>query len=942
MTIPISPQLSVSPSSYDTGGTVITASVSVLNRPDYHGKPAIAGLTSITPKIVCSRTPSGVVSFAVMVSACESTCDAGNAYRDLHFEWDFGDSSGTITSVDQWNGKTVNLNNSQTGPEAAYVYKTAGTYTITLTAKGRATEGGNIISASTTSLLTVGMYFPYLGLATGGSYTLTFEGQTTAAIAYNATKTTLETALIALSNLDATNVRVTYQGCIEFFGSLAGATYTLTADFSGLTGATGIPQLRVEQASATASNVTVSDASGLTAQYFDSTYDGSNGASNGTESRPYTTIAQFSSFVLGGNNRIAYLKRGSTFTMTASIRWENGYGTIRMVAYGSGAKPIISASSTYHFEVEESYGTVSIPSKLGGDIVWEGIDYQSSSSSQMFIAYASNNGTNTYLYSRYTDFLFLDCDYTSSVGLGVASGMISAQLTNGRGRVLSNIYVFNCNLDMGQGDTQGIFTTADQWLAVVGCTFANGDENDVQPYVFDHHIYPSINGHQLYRYIEFQAGNKNFCINANAASDWNAVRYFLCDGCDVTGTQNAIDLSNSHNNYNSGRTGHFDDVVIQFNKIHSGQINSQQLGIYGNNLANITIRDNLFWDNEQTNIISSDVTKPTIYSIYRNRFRDGIVTINAGQLAYHHHNAYHINTGSSAQDVCIGFYAGASSVELWDSDNNTYYAPNATHPFYNNTGAAYVSFATWQGYGNDANGTQEDPVWDDAANGVFIDAPVVSVEWPATFSNLEYSLNGSDWFSYVNQADVSLGTSLSTFTTVYFRASSDANNATYQITATSNSASVDIAAETDQATVTGDGDFGGGSDVNSVWSLSYRRNGSDIVKHTFDWVSSGSGTATLASGLPVSGQIRRIVIIPDATAPTADYDVTLTDSDGIDVLAGQGANLSDSVSSNICSGVPLKDGTTTQVVPVTVDSVLTLNVTNAGDSKAGKVVVYVR
>lgn len=127
------------------------------------------------------------------------------------------------------------------------------------------------------------------------------------------------------------------------------------------------------------------------------------------------------------------------------------------------------------------------------------------------------------------------------------------------------------------------------------------------------------------------------------------------------------------------------------------------------------------------------------------------------------------------------------------------------------------------------------------------------------------------------------------------------------------------------------------------WSVSYRQYGTDIVKHTFDWVSDGSGNATLPSSIAVSGQIVRVVFIPSASAaPTSLYDVTLTDADSMDVLAAQGANLSATVTSHVCPGTPLKDGTTTSVLPLVVDSVLTLNVSNAGASKAGKVVVYVR
>lgn len=127
------------------------------------------------------------------------------------------------------------------------------------------------------------------------------------------------------------------------------------------------------------------------------------------------------------------------------------------------------------------------------------------------------------------------------------------------------------------------------------------------------------------------------------------------------------------------------------------------------------------------------------------------------------------------------------------------------------------------------------------------------------------------------------------------------------------------------------------------WSQNYRLNGSDVVKHVFDWVSSSGGAASVASAVPVSGAIARVVFIPSASAaPTDNYDVTLTDSDGIDVLAGQGANLDTANASSVCPGVPLKDGTTTSVLLTVVDSILTLTVANAGDTKAGKVVVYVR
>ena len=46
------------------------------------------------------------------------------------------------------------------------------------------------------------------GTPTGGTFTLTFSGQTTAGIAYNAIAGAVQTALLALSNLDTGDVTV--------------------------------------------------------------------------------------------------------------------------------------------------------------------------------------------------------------------------------------------------------------------------------------------------------------------------------------------------------------------------------------------------------------------------------------------------------------------------------------------------------------------------------------------------------------------------------------------------------------------------------------------------------------------------------------------------------------------------------------------------------------
>jgi hypothetical protein len=118
-----------------------------------------------------------------------------------------------------------------------------------------------------------------------------------------------------------------------------------------------------------------------------------------------------------------------------------------------------------------------------------------------------------------------------------------------------------------------------------------------------------------------------------------------------------------------------------------------------------------------------------------------------------------------------------------------------------------------------------------------------------------------------------------------------------------------------------------------------------VQKITLAWTSDASGNVTaIPTATWVEGELLRVVFVPNGggTAPSNLYDVLLKDENGVDVLGGQGANLSDTVVSHVCPGVPLKDGTTTSTRPSLVCGFLTLDVTNAGNAKGGTVVLYVR
>jgi len=102
------------------------------------------------------------------------------------------------------------------------------------------------------------------------------------------------------------------------------------------------------------------------------------------------------------------------------------------------------------------------------------------------------------------------------------------------------------------------------------------------------------------------------------------------------------------------------------------------------------------------------------------------------------------------------------------------------------------------------------------------------------------------------------------------------------------------------------------------------------------WVSHTDGVVTSTEGVGtavVAGQILRVEFVPDAggTAPDDQYDCTLLTDDSIDVLYGQGANLSGTNTVSIVSNLG-----------VIANDKLSLTVSGAGSANGGTVYVYLR
>ncbi len=109
---------------------------------------------------------------------------------------------------------------------------------------------------------------------------------------------------------------------------------------------------------------------------------------------------------------------------------------------------------------------------------------------------------------------------------------------------------------------------------------------------------------------------------------------------------------------------------------------------------------------------------------------------------------------------------------------------------------------------------------------------------------------------------------------------------------------------------------------------------SHVKKIKFEWVSAADGTASGTTSGVYTGEVIRLVTKPaaDTSAPTDNYDVTVNDEDTVDVLMGAGAN---------------RDiATTEQVLGTSLGCVandrLALSITNAGDTKAGTVILYIK
>ncbi len=109
---------------------------------------------------------------------------------------------------------------------------------------------------------------------------------------------------------------------------------------------------------------------------------------------------------------------------------------------------------------------------------------------------------------------------------------------------------------------------------------------------------------------------------------------------------------------------------------------------------------------------------------------------------------------------------------------------------------------------------------------------------------------------------------------------------------------------------------------------------SGFHKVTFAWTAHTDGVVTkVATTKTYTGKVEVLVTDPDDTdAPTDDYDVTVTDDEGYDILAGAGANRDTAVTETVLSSS----------LGAVFESTIGPVVTAAGVSKKGKIVLLIR
>lgn len=118
----------------------------------------------------------------------------------------------------------------------------------------------------------------------------------------------------------------------------------------------------------------------------------------------------------------------------------------------------------------------------------------------------------------------------------------------------------------------------------------------------------------------------------------------------------------------------------------------------------------------------------------------------------------------------------------------------------------------------------------------------------------------------------------------------------------------------------------------------------NVKKVIASWTSDDTTGAVSGTTGKIVGRLIKAVTDPGSAAPTDNYDIAITDEEGVDVLAVCQSTLANRDTANTeqvyflvldAAGTPLAQS----VHPVVCDA-LTISVTAAGNSKTGQLILY--
>lgn len=121
-----------------------------------------------------------------------------------------------------------------------------------------------------------------------------------------------------------------------------------------------------------------------------------------------------------------------------------------------------------------------------------------------------------------------------------------------------------------------------------------------------------------------------------------------------------------------------------------------------------------------------------------------------------------------------------------------------------------------------------------------------------------------------------------------------------------------------------------------------------IRKVIADWVSDDSAGTAAGTTRKIVGELIKVVTDPGTAAPTDNWDVIITDEEGVDVCAAcmnSAALIARDTSNTEQTYLYLQESSGTPIgisaFPVVCDK-LTISIANAGNSKTGQVILYYR